>query len=213
VTPTLSQLGSATTPSMMKDICLSSFAPTDYAILSNGNNDSIEPNGDQFAHIAKAIKELGLSDEVIATVWRVLGAILELGNLEFQDVDLPSGTASQIFESRQQHVVIAAQLLDLQVDKFVAVLVTREMKTNHETFTIPLQARESFQARNAFMKTLYSNLFAMIVNSINRTLSPESGIPTIVEESNTISVLDIFGFESFETNGFEQVCIPHTLSP
>jgi myosin heavy subunit len=165
------------------------------------------------------MKEFGLSDEALEAIWRLLGAILELGNIQFEDVDQPTGPAAQLTDQSQSHVLLAAQLFDLPVDQLVAVLLTREMKTTRETFTIPLKARESFQGRNAFLKTVYSNLFTVIMNAINRTLSSEKQMNSLSEKEdkeeenektgvNTISVLDIFGFESFERNDFEQVHFP-----
>ena len=199
---------------------LSSLLSTDFAILGGtetdreavGTNHSSEQ---QFSRVLKAMTEFGLGNDKLEAIWRLLGAILELGNLEFFDVDVATGLAARISEGTEHHVQLAADLLSLSVDDLLAVLLTREMKTGRETFTIPLKSRESFHGRNAFLKTIYSNLFAEIVTSINQHLSNHHDAnlhPQNNNEINSISVLDIFGFESFEKNDFEQVTPPlHTL--
>lgn len=76
------------------------------------------------------------------------------------------------------------------------------MKTSRDTFIIPLKSKESFNGRNALLKTIYANLFNNILTTINQSLVIHD---TSINNINFISVLDIFGFESFETNDFEQV--------
>jgi hypothetical protein len=206
--------------SSLSHLKLSSLLSTDFAILgatetdreAMGTNHSSEQ---QFSRVLKAMTEFGLGNDKLEAVWRVLGAILELGNLEFFDVDVATGLAARISEGTEHHLQLAADLLSLSVDDLLAVLLTREMKTGRETFTIPLKSRESFHGRNAFLKTIYSNLFAEIVTSINQHLSNhhDANLHPQNNEINSISVLDIFGFESFEKNDFEQVTPPHpTLS-
>lgn len=175
--------------------------PTDYAILSDGNGSPVE-NVVPFSAIVNALNEFNFSSERIESVWRLLGAILELGNIEFYDADEPTGIAAKISEKSQHHLHVAAALLSVSVDDLLLVLLTREMKTGREIFTIPLKFRESLNARNAFLKTLYSNLFTEIVSSVNQKLSN-----CVATNTNTISVLDIFGFECFEQNDFEQVLV------
>lgn len=60
----------------------------------------------------------------------------------------------------------------------------------------------AYEARDAFVKAIYGRLFIMIVNKINDTINKKSS-----SSKNTIGVLDIFGFENFTSNSFEQLCI------
>jgi myosin heavy subunit len=84
------------------------------------------------------------------------------------------------------------------------------MTTLKESFTIALTAKDSIKARNAFNKALYDYLFTYIVSSVNSNLAAEvvsSGSINGSDGYNSIGVLDIFGFESFERNEFQQLLI------
>lgn len=148
------------------------------------------------------MRTLGYSEDKISSSWGVIAAILELGNVQFVDVDTSEGAASSI--SNPQHCVSAAQLLGVGVDALVAVLTKRTMKTAGEVYTIALNAQDAAQARNALCKALYANMFAEIVASINLSLG-QNAAP--MAGRNSIGVLDIFGFESFQRNELQQLLI------
>ncbi len=138
-----------------------------------------------FQQVASALEELGLSKDIVLSIWKILGAILELGNLNFFDIDVPSGIASQISEDTSKHATIASSLLEVPLSQLTTILLTRQMKTGRETFTIPLNSRESFQGRNAFLKSFYANLFTDMITAMNRSL-----LPSLSNSSN----ISIFGY-------------------
>lgn len=80
-------------------------------------------------------------------------------------------------------------------------LCTKKMVSMREVFLIPMSVDQAVAARDALAKHIYAQLFDWVVAVINKTL--ESDIP----KYKFIGVLDIYGFETFETNSFEQFCI------
>lgn len=205
----------------MNNIRLSSIRPIDYNILGinkyfttrsqSGTNKYINRNDSMplfdsdielFQKVVSALQDLGLNDETIHSIWRTLGSILELGNITFIDIEAPTGLTSQISEDTMENAVLAAELLNISIDELLSALLSREMKTTRDVFVIPLKSKESFNGRNALLKTIYANLFTNILTAINQSLK---NYDSSINNINFISVLDIFGFESFEINDFEQV--------
>jgi myosin heavy subunit len=74
-----------------------------------------------------------------------------------------------------------------------------------EVMISELTLDQSYMARDALCKDLYGSLFSWIIRKINSTISVDSGPSR--KKSNFIGLLDIFGFEIFAKNGFEQLCI------
>ncbi len=74
-----------------------------------------------------------------------------------------------------------------------------------EVHTIQLKEQQAYDARDALSKALYGKLFDFVVKMINKCIScPEKNV------RSSVGVLDIFGFECFQLNSFEQLCINYT---
>ncbi len=97
-----------------------------------------------------------------------------------------------------------AQLLQFSAKDLVIALTTRTLFTSGETVTSTLAEHQSVDVRDAFVKGIYGRLFIWIVDKINNAIYKprQSGA-----YRQSIGVLDIFGFENFENNSFEQLCI------
>jgi myosin III len=163
---------------------------------------------ENFRNIEESLRTLGCSPEMVQTLWRLLAAILEIGNIEFADEDTPEGAVARILNMNQ--IQLVSELLSLSPEDLVSLFTKRNMQTRGETYSISLKAKEAVNARNAICKALYSTQFDSIVTLINAALNDGNclSIANIV----SIGVLDIFGFESFKTNSFEQVRLPpHTI--
>ena len=85
------------------------------------------------------------------------------------------------------------------------VLTTKTITSNEETIVIDLNEAEMAQTRNTIVMKIYENLFDGVVALINRKINNSDLIP-----EKQFNILDIFGFEVFEKNGFEQLCINFT---
>jgi myosin heavy subunit len=186
------------------NIQLSSCSGESFAILGGSKRCAATANilVDQFREVESSMRTLGYSEDKIASSWSVIAAILELGNVHFVDVDTSEGKSANV--SNPAHCTIAAQLLGVGVEALVAVLTKRTMKTAGEVYTISLNAQDATQAKNALCKALYANMFSEIVASINLSLGQNGAA---VAGRNSIGVLDIFGFESFQRNELQQLLI------
>merc|ERR1712000_547539 len=134
------------------------------------------------------------------TIQRVLAAILHLGNLELAEKKMNSRVTYKDRSSLQY----AAELLEIDEAVLENALTARSVSAGMaKTVMTPLKENEALYARDAFCKAIYSGLFARVVKQIN---------DVIVHDNETIDLglLDIYGFEVFEINSFEQLCINWT---
>merc|ERR1712000_192746 len=134
------------------------------------------------------------------TIQRVLAAILHLGNLELAEKKMNSRVTYKDRSSLQY----AAELLEIDEAVLGNALTARSVSAGMaKTVMTPLKEDEASYARDAFCKAIYSGLFARVVKQIN---------DVIVHDNETIDLglLDIYGFEVFEINSFEQLCINWT---
>lgn len=187
---------------------MSASATGAYAFLGGGHRTDVSADKfvEQFHAVETAMRTLGYSEEKIASSWAVIGAILELGNVQFVDVDTTEGVTASI--PNMTECTIAAQLLQVNAESLVNMLTKRTIRTAGEVYTISLSALDADHARNAFCKAIYSDMFSDIVSSINMSLGgDEAGGGTKVAGRNSIGVLDIFGFESFDRNELQQLLI------
>jgi len=97
---------------------------------------------------------------------------------------------------------IVSELLEIDSDLLRKWLCNRKIETVNEEIVKPMTIVDSNYSRDALSKLLYSCLFNHIVEKINETLSQNSA-----DRHGFIGVLDIYGFETFEQNSFEQFCI------
>jgi myosin I len=154
-----------------------------------------------FAETLNAMKIIGLSKEEQDNIFRVLSLILWLGNVTFQEDD--SGNAAV----RDQSVIdFAAYLLEVESHHLNKALTTRIVETSRggrrgSVYDVPLNTVQATAVRDALAKALYFNLFDWIVVRVNASLRARGAI------ANNIGILDIYGFEIFEKNSFEQLCI------
>ena len=109
-------------------------------------------------------------------------------------------------ESVRQHFQCVAELCGLSSEQLERVLTIRVMTARTESYEIKLSVSQAIDARDALSKALYSRLFDWIVSRVNESIRVDD--PSLVRAE--IGVLDIFGFESFVTNSFEQLCINYT---
>ncbi|XP_077972837.1 unconventional myosin-VI-like isoform X3 [Styela clava] len=154
-----------------------------------------------FARMQSSMADIGLSKDEMFHLFRVVAAVLHLGNVKFEDSGGSSG-GCMVCDSSVETVRIVAKLLGLDQEALTEALTTRSMTSAGETNTIkvPLKEEQASSAREALAKAIYSHLFDHVVARINECFPFESS-------QCYIGVLDIAGFEYFETNSFEQFCI------
>ncbi|KFZ64208.1 Myosin-IIIa, partial [Podiceps cristatus] len=159
----------------------------------------------QFELIEQCFKVIGFTLEELGSVYSVLAAILNVGNIEFSAVV----SEHMIDKSNISNPVAlenCASLLCIQADELQEALTSHCVVTRGETIIRPNTVEKATDVRDAMAKALYGRLFSWIVNRINTLLKPDKHLSENDEGLN-IGILDIFGFENFKKNSFEQLCI------
>merc|ERR1719357_2060777 len=156
---------------------------------------------EEFAATQNAMKVMGITDEDMISIWRVISASLLFGNMEFKQerntdqATLPDNTVAQK----------VAHLLGIQVTDLTKAFLKPRIKVGRDYVT-KAQTKEQVEfAIEAIAKATYERLFKWIVTRINRSLDR-----TKRQGASFIGILDIAGFEIFELNSFEQLCINYT---
>ncbi|KAF7547444.1 hypothetical protein G7Z17_g7717 [Cylindrodendrum hubeiense] len=151
----------------------------------------------EFQDTLNAMKIIGLSQPEQDEIFRMLAAVLWIGNIQFKEDQ--EGYAEVTDRSVVEFV---AYLMEVTPDQLIHAITIRILTPrNGEVIESPANPSQAVSTRDALAKAIYSNLFDWIVERINKSLkSRQSSI-------NTIGILDIYGFEIFEKNSFEQLCI------
>uniref|UniRef100_A0ABM5EXW0 Unconventional myosin-Vc isoform X1 n=1 Tax=Pogona vitticeps TaxID=103695 RepID=A0ABM5EXW0_9SAUR len=140
---------------------------------------------------------LGLKEDFQMDVFKILAAVLHLGNVHISS----AGDEKSSISVDDKHLHIFCELLELESVKMERWLCHRKITTSSETVIKPMTKVQALNARDALAKKIYSHLFDFIVERINKALL-FSG-----RQHTFIGVLDIYGFETFDMNSFEQFCI------
>ncbi|XP_061492399.1 unconventional myosin-VIIb isoform X2 [Rhineura floridana] len=180
--------------------------PAEYTYLTMGECTSCEGRDDakEYAHIRSAMKILMFSDSEHWDISKLLAAILHLGNMEFEAAVYDNIDCSAVLDSA--HFSIATKLLEVDSGELHSSLTNHSIIIRGESVSMPLSVAQAADVRDAFVKGIYGLLFLWIVNKINAAIYN----PPSQDHKNTcrsIGLLDIFGFENFNTNSFEQLCI------
>lgn len=181
--------------------------PVDRYCYLNTKNLSLE-NCDEnyeFSRLKQSMEMVGFSAEKQRRLFMVLSAVLLLGNVAF----LPKKSTYHHDESVQVKnidvVGLISELLKVKQDTLLAALTSKRVKASGETLVMQYKLPEAIAARDALAKCLYGALFDWIVLQVNHALLSKDQLP---HTGHSIGVLDIFGFEDFDTqNSFEQLCI------
>ncbi|XP_053147682.1 unconventional myosin-IXb isoform X2 [Hemicordylus capensis] len=180
--------------------------PRDYFYL-NQHNLKIEDGEDlkhDFERLKQAMEMVGFLPATKKQIFSILSAILYLGNVTYKKK--AAGRDEGLEVGPPEVLDILSQLLKVKREILVEVLTKRKTVTVNDKLILPYSLSEALTARDSMAKSLYSALFDWIVLRINHALLNKKDM----EESVTclsIGVLDIFGFEDFQTNSFEQFCI------
>ncbi|XP_042377682.1 myosin-17-like [Zingiber officinale] len=157
-------------------------------------------DAEEYIAIRRAMGIVGISEQEQEAIFRVVAAILHLGNVNFakgQDID-----SSVIKDEKSRfHLNMTAQLLMCDAQGLENALIERVMVTPEEIITRTLVPASAIVSRDGLAKTIYSRLFDWLVEKINVSIGQDP------DSKHLIGILDIYGFESFKCNSFEQFCI------
>jgi myosin V len=153
----------------------------------------------------KALALIGIKGEKLLTLMRAITAVMQLGNLTFGPKH-GDHEASAISSRTELDDLI--DLVGIPAKELEAALTERLMNARGETFKVPLKPDAAKDSCDAFAKEIYSKVFLWLVREINDATCAEKNYDGARKTGfGTIGLLDIFGFESFPVNGFEQLCI------
>ncbi|XP_043116509.1 myosin IEb isoform X1 [Puntigrus tetrazona] len=174
--------------------------PDYYFYLNQSETYTVEDVNDkkEFEDTMAAMSVVGLSLDAQDTVLQIVAGILHLGNIAFREEGNYAVVESEDF------LAFPSYLLGINQDGLKNKLTSRIMDSKWggktETISVTLNTEQASFTRDALSKALYSRLFDYLVDAINKAMQKDH------EELN-IGVLDIYGFEIFQKNGFEQFCI------
>uniref|UniRef100_A0AAQ5Z1R7 Unconventional myosin-Id n=1 Tax=Amphiprion ocellaris TaxID=80972 RepID=A0AAQ5Z1R7_AMPOC len=176
--------------------------PTAYNYIKVGGQikSSINDNAD-FKAVADAMKVIGFTADEIQTVYKILATILHLGNLTFGvdgDVTLIENT---------KLVSVIKDLLSTKEENVEKALLYRTVATGRDVIEKQHTTQEASYGRDALAKAMYERLFCWIVGRINDIIEVKNYDARVHGKNTVIGVLDIYGFEIFQNNSFEQFCI------
>ncbi|XP_066268057.1 unconventional myosin-VIIa-like isoform X2 [Branchiostoma lanceolatum] len=179
--------------------------PQDYAYLTMGDCLVADGRDDvtDFAAIRSAMKVLMISDAEQWELYKLLSSILHLGNLQFESSSIDNLDACELVDATG--LSDSAKLMELNEEDLLNALTTHTLITRGESVTSPLNADQASDVRDAFCKGTYGRMFVWLTDKINNAIYQPLENPKHVRLC--IGVLDIFGFENFGTNSFEQLCI------
>lgn len=176
--------------------------PADYAYLNSGNMLTCEGRNEslEFADLRSAFKVLNFTDGEVWSMFSLLAAILHLGNLKFKSFNLNNIDSSEVADALNANRI--ATLLGVNKSKLGEALTRKTIVVHGDTVVSPLSASAAIDGRDALVKAIYGHIFEHIVETINKTLYKDQQL-----SSKSVGILDIFGFENFDSNSFEQLCI------
>ncbi|XP_037310257.1 myosin IEb [Pungitius pungitius] len=174
--------------------------PEYYFYLNQSGTYTVEDINDKkdFADTMEAMSVVGLSEEDQNSVLQLVAGILHLGNISFREENNYAVVESQDF------LAFPSFLLGIPQDGLCSKLTSRIMDSKWggqtESISVTLNTEQACFSRDALSKALYTRLFDFLVDCVNKAIQKD-------QEVLNIGVLDIYGFEIFQRNGFEQFCI------
>eukprot|EP00039_Didymoeca_costata_P010685 m.144552 g.144552 ORF g.144552 m.144552 type:complete len:1420 (-) comp14925_c0_seq1:86-4345(-) len=160
---------------------------------------------EDFNAVENAFKDLAFSETEKLGLFSIVAGVALLGNLKFRET---KPDESEVDPSTQKWLEAAAANFGVDVNKLGTALVQREIRVRGQEKTMARQdTKQASDCRNALAKFVYSKMFDWLVVRVNKSMGE-----TQYKNSGQlyIGILDIFGFEIFKHNSFEQLCINFT---
>uniref|UniRef100_A0A8C2YDG7 Myosin heavy chain 11 n=1 Tax=Coturnix japonica TaxID=93934 RepID=A0A8C2YDG7_COTJA len=185
---------------MRNDLLLEGF--NNYTFLSNGHVPiPAQQDDEMFQETLEAMKIMGFTEEEQIAILRVVSSVLQLGNIVFKkerntdQASMPDNTAAQK----------VCHLMGINVTDFTRSILTPRIKVGRDVVQKAQTKEQADFAIEALAKAKFERLFRWILTRVNKALDK-----TKRQGASFLGILDIAGFEIFEINSFEQLCINYT---
>ncbi|XP_078265910.1 unconventional myosin-VIIa-like [Rhinoraja longicauda] len=175
----------------------------DYLTMGNCTSCTGHDDFGHYADICSAMKILMFSDKEQWEIHKLLAAVLHLGNLKFQAAVYNNLDCCELLSSN--HLSMATKLLEVDLQELENGMINRSILVRGESVSTPMSKAWAAGSRDALAKAIYSHLFVWIVNKVNMVIYKQPANNS--GKASSIGLLDIFGFENFDLNSFEQLCI------
>ncbi|KAH8502982.1 hypothetical protein H0E87_014335 [Populus deltoides] len=192
------QLCAGASPKLREKINLKIASEYKYLRQSNCYTITGVDDAERFHAVMEALDIVHVSKENQESVFAMLAAVLWLGNVSFSVVD----NENHVEPMADEGLTTVAKLIGCNVGELKLALSTRKMRVGNDTIVQKLTLSQAIDTRDALAKSIYSCLFDWLVEQVNKSLAVGKR-----RTGRSISILDIYGFESFERNSFEQFCI------
>ena len=169
--------------------------------LNQGGAPDIDGVDDaaEFKATKRSLVTIGVSEQNQTSIFSVLSALLHLGNIK-----ITATRTESVLSSAEPSLVRACHMLGIDANEFAKWTVKKQLITRGERIMSNLTQQQAIVVRDSVAKYIYSSLFDWLVDCINGGLATEE---VSARASTFIGVLDIYGFEHFAKNSFEQFCI------
>ncbi|XVE80224.1 hypothetical protein DITRI_Ditri14bG0122500 [Diplodiscus trichospermus] len=192
------QLCAGASPTLRERLNLKMANEYNYLVQSeclviNGVDDA-----QKFRMLMEALDIVQICKEEQEQAFAMLAAVLWLGNISFQVIDKENHVEALDDEA----LTSAARLMGCAPHELMQALSTYRVQDGKDRIAKKLTLRQAIDTRDAFAKFIYASLFDWLVERINKSLKVGKKL-----SGRSISILDIYGFESVKKNSFEQFCI------
>jgi myosin-5 len=172
-----------------------------FEYLNQGSSPTIDGVDDkaEFEALKKSLTTIGVNSTQQTEIFKLLAALLHLGN-----VKITASRTDSVLASTEPSLEKATAILGVDPVEFAKWTVKKQLITRGEKITSNLTQQQAIVVRDSVAKFVYSSLFDWLVENINHALATQEVLSRV---KSFIGVLDIYGFEHFAKNSFEQFCI------
>ncbi|XP_032065161.1 unconventional myosin-Ia-like isoform X2 [Thamnophis elegans] len=154
-----------------------------------------------FKTVQDAMRAIGFTPSEMTEVLEVIAVILKLGNMQFGEQFQAGGMQACVIQSDKVLREIC-QLIQLDEMVLEQALCSRTVEAHQDKVVTSLNVSQGYYVRDALAKNIYNRLFSWLINRINESIKVKT-----TERKKVMGVLDIYGFEIFQDNSFEQFII------
>uniref|UniRef100_A0A670HZJ6 Unconventional myosin-Ib n=1 Tax=Podarcis muralis TaxID=64176 RepID=A0A670HZJ6_PODMU len=176
------------------------FSRYNYLSLDSAKVNGVD-DAANFRTVRNAMQIVGFMDHETQSVFEVVAAVLKLGNIEFKPESRVNGLDESKIKDKNELKEIC-ELTGIDQSVLERAFSFRTVEAKQEKVSTTLNVSQAYYARDALAKNLYSRLFSWLVTRINESIKAQMKV-----RKKVMGVLDIYGFEIFEDNSFEQFII------